>query len=102
MGDYRLTRDADADLLRMFIDGFEMFGAAQAEEYRDGMTRCFALLADNPRIGRAADEFASGAPRHEHARHIIFYNEEADGVLITAVIHERSIRHLLRDPERSQ
>lgn len=53
MGDYRLTRDADADLLRMFIDGFEMFGAARAEEYRDGMTRCFALLADNPRLGRA-------------------------------------------------
>ncbi|MBR0647395.1 type II toxin-antitoxin system RelE/ParE family toxin [Plastoroseomonas hellenica] len=96
MGRYRLTKDADADLLRVLLYGFEAFGIAQAEDYRTGMARCFALLADNPGLGRGADEFAPGARRHEHARHIIFYNEEPGGVLITAIVHERSMRHLIR------
>jgi len=57
VGEYRLTKDADADLLKMFIYGFEVFGMSQAEEYRDGMIRCFEILAENPRLGRRADAF---------------------------------------------
>ena len=94
MSEYRLTQDADDDLLKMFLYGFETFGLAQAEAYRQGMTRCFQLLADNPRLGRKADEFASGSRRHEHAHHVIFYDEQQDGVLIIGIIHERSLRGL--------
>jgi toxin ParE1/3/4 len=94
VGEYRLTKDADDDLLAMFLYGFEMFGLAGAQDYRDGMIRCFALLADNPRLGRRADQFATGARRHEHARHIVFYQEQPDGVLIIGIIHERSVRRL--------
>jgi toxin ParE1/3/4 len=94
MSEYRLTQDADDDLLKMFIYGFETFGLAQAEAYREGMTQCFELLADNPRLGRKADEFVPGARRHEHAHHVIFYDEQPDGVLILDIIHERSIRSL--------
>ncbi|MDR3538520.1 MAG: type II toxin-antitoxin system RelE/ParE family toxin [Acetobacteraceae bacterium] len=92
MGEYRLTRDADADLLQIFVYGLETFGLAQAEAYREGMSRCFVLLAGNPRLGRRADAFAPGMSRHEHARHVIFYEETESGVLITAVVHERSMR----------
>ncbi len=94
MSEYRLTKDADADLLEVFIYGFETFGPIHAEDYRDNMTRCFKLLAENPKLGRKADDFAPGARRHEHARHVIFYDEQPYGVLITAIIHERSIRRL--------
>jgi toxin ParE1/3/4 len=94
MGRYRLTKDADADLLTMFLYGFETFGVARADAFRMDMVRCFELLADNPRLGRSADEFAPGARRHEHARHVIFYDEQPDGVLITSIIHERSMPRL--------
>lgn len=94
MNEYRLTKDADADLLESFLYGFETFGLAQAEDYRDSMIRRFQLIADNPKMGRKADELAPGARRHEHARHVIFYDEQPYGVLITAVIHEHSIRRL--------
>ena len=94
MSEYRLTRDADTDLLEVFLYGFETFGLPRAEDYRDSLTRCFELLADNPKLGRKADEFAPGARRHEHARHVVFYDEQPYGVLIIAIIHERSIRRL--------
>jgi len=96
MSEYRLTNDADADLLEVFLYGFETFGLIQAREYQDSLTRCFALIADNPKMGRKADEFAAGARRHEHGRHIIFYDEQPYGVLITAIVHVRSIRGLRR------
>ena len=94
MAEYQLTNDASDDLLKIFLYGFETFGEAQAEDYREDMRRCFQRLADNPRLGRKADEVAPGARRHEHGRHVIFYDEQPYGVLILAIIHERSIRHL--------
>ena len=94
MNEYRLTRDAAGDLLDVFLYGFETFGLVRAEEYRESLTRCFTLLADNPRMGRKADELAPGARRHEHAHHVIFYDEQPYGVLITAIVHERSVRWL--------
>jgi len=42
----------------MFIYGFETFGLAQAEAYREGMVQCFELLAATPRLGRKADQFS--------------------------------------------
>jgi len=63
MNEYRLTRDAAGDLLDVFLYGFETFGLVRAEEYRESLTRCFTLLADNPRMGRKADELAPGARR---------------------------------------
>ena len=94
MADYRLTRAADADLLEIFIYGLDRFGLAQAERYRDGLLRCFEHLAANPGMGRAADPLAVGARRHEHGRHIVFYDEQPYGVLIIALVHERSLRWL--------
>lgn len=94
MSEYRLTKDADADLLDIFLYGLE-FGLTRAEDYRNSLARCFELLAAHPNLGRKTDEFAPGARRHEHARHVIFYDEQPDGVLVTAIIHERSIRRLL-------
>jgi hypothetical protein len=66
---------------------------------REGMIQCFQLLADMPRLGRKADQLSPGARRREHARHVIFYEEEPDGVLIIGIVHERSIRTLRDAPE---
>jgi len=71
---------------------FETFGLAQTEDYREDMRRCFQLLAGNPRLGRKADEFAPGARRHEHGRHVIFYDEQPYGVLIIATESAKNTR----------
>ena len=97
MTEYRLTKAAEDDLLDMFVYGFETFGGGQAEEYRRGMIRCFNLLAENPRLGRGAEQFAAGARRHEHAQHVIFYDEQSYGVRIIGIVHVRSIHRLLDD-----
>lgn len=66
----------------------------QAARYRDSLEDCFALLAANPRMGRPAHRIAPGVRRHEHGSHVIFYRRDADGVLILAVVHARSLHGL--------
>lgn len=94
MSRFRLTRRAEEDIIEIFAFGCERFGEAQAEAYGDGMIHVFALLADNPRMGRAADQIAPGVRRHEYRSHVILYEGEPGGVLILAVVHGSSVRRL--------
>lgn len=92
MSDYTLTRRAEADLFDIAVHGYRQFGVRQAEAYAVGLEHAFQLLADNPGMGRKADAIRLGVHRHEHAAHVILYEVVADGILILAIVHGRSVR----------
>lgn len=94
MADYRLSARAEGDLLDIFIYTIERFGLAQAEHYQHDLTLCFDLLAENPGMGRQANAVAEGVRRHEHGRHVIFYEVTQSGILILALIHAASLKGL--------
>ena len=64
---YRLTRQADANLIEIYLYTAERLGIRQADSYADGLQNAFSLLSDNPLMGRAADNTRPGIRRHEHA-----------------------------------
>lgn len=94
MSEWRLTPDANRDLTDVYFYGVEKFGRAVALAYIDSLRACFARLALNPRMGRPAATADPNVRRLEHRRHVVFYDIEPAGVLILAIIHERSIRRL--------
>lgn len=94
MSSYRLTRQAEDDLIDIFLYSIEQFGPQQAARYKEELKSCFALLATRPRMGRPAATIAEGVRRHEHRSHVILYELQDDLVLILAVIHASSIRRL--------
>ncbi|KQP10689.1 plasmid stabilization protein [Methylobacterium sp. Leaf99] len=94
MARYRLTRRAESDLLDVFLFGLERFGETQSERYRVELERCFRLLAETLGLGRSARIIAPDVRRHEHERHIILCEEDADGILVLALVHARSVRRL--------
>lgn len=87
MNNYRLTRRADQDLVNIYLYTLENFGPAQAERYTRNIRQSFEMLAESPRMGRAANNVRPGLRRHEHDRHVIFYREDGHGILVIAVIH---------------
>lgn len=89
MNRYRFTRRADQDLIDIYLYTVEQFGFAQAESYTKSMRQCIEILAESPRMGRAADHIRPGVRRHEHESHVIFYREDDSGILVLAVIHRR-------------
>lgn len=87
MADYRISVRARADLFNIYEFTEARFGAYQAEAYHAGLERSFGLLADFPRIGLPAYEFAPALRRFRFQSHSIFYVEEFDHVLIRTLIH---------------
>jgi toxin ParE1/3/4 len=94
MGEYRVSDQADEDLLDIYLYGVARFGRPQAVECQFSFERCFELIADNPRMGRLTDTFRAGLRRHEHSSHVVIYKEQPDHVLIVAVVHGRSVKGL--------
>jgi toxin ParE1/3/4 len=88
MGDYRLTSSAESDLAEIADYTIENFGIEQARHYRDALEACFQTIADNPKLGREADEIAPTLRRHQHKSHVVFYLPESKDVLIVRVLHE--------------
>jgi toxin ParE1/3/4 len=89
VAEYRLSLRARSDLLSIYAFSEVRFGRYQADAYHAGFERTFGLLADFPGIGTNADELVAGYRRFRFQSHYIFYTEEADHVLIRALIHVR-------------
>lgn len=87
MAEFRLSARADADLGEIADYTIEAFGIDQARNYRDGLLACFQSLAENPRIGRDAEELAPFLRRYEHRSHVVFYQPRESGVLIVRILH---------------
>ncbi|QIF82731.1 type II toxin-antitoxin system RelE/ParE family toxin [Brevundimonas sp. 'scallop'] len=47
----RLSRAARADLQQVYLQGLELFGGRQADDYIEGLFAKLDLLADFPRLG---------------------------------------------------
>ena len=89
MTDYRLSRRAAMDLEAIAEFTIERFGIERARRYKNELKVCFADLAENPQLGRRAEQLAKGLRRFEHQSHIIFYKPEDDGILIVRLLHNR-------------
>lgn len=53
----RTTRQADQDIIDIYLWGCREFGQPQAERYHAGLAATLDLIADNPRIARERAEF---------------------------------------------
>ncbi|MCB1516931.1 MAG: type II toxin-antitoxin system RelE/ParE family toxin [Hyphomicrobiaceae bacterium] len=85
---YRLTGQAEEDILRIFVEGARLFGIDQAERYHLELTRLFELIAANPKLARERMEISPPVRMHPHKAHLIIYvTDEVGKVLIVRVRH---------------
>ncbi len=87
MAEFRLSLRVRRTLIEIheFTDG--RFGRYQADAYHAGFEKTFGLIAEFPRIGRAADEILAGVRRFRFQSHHIFYRVESKHVLILDIFH---------------
>ena len=84
---YHLSSRAEADLAEIADYTIETFGIKQARRYRDGLEACFRTLAENPKLGRSAEQLATCLRRLGYQSHVVFYVPDKDGMLIVRVLH---------------
>jgi toxin ParE1/3/4 len=95
----RLSRRAEADLLTRSDYTLRTWGEDQAIRYVDSLEECCRLLACNPALGRSCDEVRRGLRRIERGLHVVFYREEAGGILVSRILRQRMLpeKHALDD-----
>jgi toxin ParE1/3/4 len=88
---FRFSRRAEADLLSIGEYTLRTWGKAQAARYIGELEICCQTMADNPGLGRPCDDVRPGLRRLEHRKHVIFYRQEREGILISRILHERML-----------
>lgn len=98
---FRLTRDAERDVLDIYLYTLEHFGLAQTEKYTSLLADRFAALAAEPSLGRDFGDIHPGARRGTQGSHAIYYRAGPDGILILRILHQKMdpARHLGRNEE---
>lgn len=96
MADYVLSNAAGADLDDIYVYSFETFGEARADAYFLSLRDALQTLAEKPRMGRDTSALYDGLLRHHHARHVVYYLIEDDGIFVVRVLHDAmdAPRHL--------
>ena len=68
--DYRLSRQASAQIDEIIRYTDKHFGSLQTAEYNDGLYYSFELLTDIPRLGRTWRE---AKRRYIYRSHVVYY-----------------------------
>jgi len=85
----RFSRRAEKDLLSIGEYTLQVWGKGQAARYLDSLEKICTTLSDHPELDRLCDEVRPGLRRHEHDKHVVFYRQKPDGILIVRILHQR-------------
>src|ERR1700743_3213789 len=99
--EFRLTRNADADMDGIADYTRRKHGDRQLALYLNGLETCFARLAEHPGLGTACDGVRPDLREQRHEHHVVFFVAKPYGVRIIRVLHERMDRrrHEFTDEE---
>jgi toxin ParE1/3/4 len=94
---FRFSRRAEADLVGIGAYTLRTWGEDQTIRYIDDLEACCQMLADTPALGRACDDVRPGLRRMERGEHVVFYREDAGGILVSRILHRRMLpeRHAI-------
>jgi toxin ParE1/3/4 len=91
VGEFRLSRLAEADLLSIGVYTLRTWGEAQTIRYIDELEDVCRQLANSPASGRSCDHIRPGLYRREAGKHVIFFRREPTGILVSRILHERMV-----------
>lgn len=87
MNDFRLSVEADEDLVSIFLQGCDRFGPRQADRYIDDLWGAFARIGANPEVARLRLEIDPPLRVFVHKAHIVIYEIDDKGVVILRIRH---------------
>jgi len=96
MSSYILSTKADSDIDDIVDYTLETWGESQTYDYVSELFQFFQTLADNPKLGRNASEYAALLKRYSFKAHTIFYEPTKKGIFVVRILGQRQDfeRHL--------
>jgi len=85
---FKLSAEAEEDIIAIAEQGVRMFGVDQAKRYNDELFSLFDLIAANPRIARERNEIEPPVRIHPFKAHLIVYRiEDDDKIFVVRIRH---------------
>jgi len=86
---YRLTQEAEEDLISIAERGIELFGERQTKLYHNALFELFEVISTSPKMARERSELSPPMRVHPFKVHVVIYQIEGDGVSIVRIRHGR-------------
>ena len=85
---YRLSSEAEDDIIRIARTGMRLFGERQAARYNSDLFALFELIAANPRMAQQRTEVSPPVRIFPFKAHLVIYLvDERSDVLIVRIRH---------------
>jgi toxin ParE1/3/4 len=87
--EFRLSPRAEKDLEDIWRYTEKRWSVEQAEKYVGGIIERLEALAQQPTLGRAADDIRAGYLRQNVGSHVVFYKSASYGISVIRILHQR-------------
>ncbi len=97
---YRLTADAQADLIDIRCYTLKQWGAKQSQKYFFELRQTLLVLSETPTIGKLRLEVGDDVFSFPYVSHVIYYTLDNQQLVVFGVLH-KSMVPLLHLEDRS-
>jgi toxin ParE1/3/4 len=98
--DYRLTSDAQSDLIDIRHYTVKQWGPNQSRKYLSELRKTILALSETPTIGKKRLEVGEEVFSFPHVSHVIYYTLDNQKLVVFGVLH-KSMVPLLHLDDRS-
>lgn len=88
---YRLTPDAQTDLIEIRRFTIKQWGTAQSQKYLLELRQTLRLLAETPSLGKSRPDVGSNVLSFPHVSHVIYYVVHEKQLIVFGVLHKRMV-----------
>lgn len=86
---FRLTPDAQDDLIEIRRYTLQQWGAEQSQKYLREIRNTIGLLAETPALGKLRPEVGANVHSFPQGSHIIYYVVHNQQMVVFGVLHKR-------------
>ena len=94
MANYRITNEAESDLIRIHQFGIRRFGMTQADKYFNNFFEYFELIAKRPLAFKSVDEISKDCRCCPCGSDSIYYTYLHDIVEIVAIVGSQDLDNI--------
>ncbi len=91
MPNYRLTPDAQSDLIEIRRFTLKQWGPEQTQKYLSELRQIICLLAETPSLGKLRSDIGLDVLSFPYVSHVIYYVVHEHQLIVFGVLHKRMV-----------
>jgi toxin ParE1/3/4 len=88
---FRLTPDAQSDLIEIRRYTLKQWGEPQSKKYLSELRQTVRMLAESPSLGKSRPELGSNVLSFPYASHVIYYLQHEKQIVVFGALHKRMV-----------